>query len=95
MMGSMMDITERKTAEDALRVSEEKYRQIVETAQEGIWMIDAQSHTSFVNNRMAEMLGYTKEEMLGKHLYAFMDDEGRNISERNIERLKKGIAEDH
>jgi len=95
MMGSMMDITERKTAEDALRVSEEKYRQIVETAQEGIWMIDAQSHTSFVNNRMAEMLGYIKEEMLGKHLYAFMDDEGRNISERNIERRKQGIAEDH
>ncbi|MEQ1799549.1 MAG: PAS domain S-box protein, partial [Lacibacter sp.] len=95
LMGSMMDITERKTAEDALRVSEEKYRQIVETAQEGIWMIDANSHTSFVNNRMAEMLGYTKEEMLGKHLYAFMDDEGRKISDRNIERRKQGIAEDH
>lgn len=95
MMGSMMDITERKTAEDALRVSEEKYRQIVETAQEGIWLIDAQSHTSFVNNRIAEMLGYTREEMMGKHLFDFMDEEGKKISERNIERRKQGIAEDH
>ncbi len=95
MMGSMMDITERKTAEDALRVSEEKYRQIVETAQEGIWLIDAQSNTSFVNNRIAEMLGYTREEMMGKHLFDFTDEEGRKISERNIERRKRGIAEDH
>ncbi len=95
MMGSIMDITERKTAEDALRISEEKYRQIVETAQEGIWMIDAQSHTSFVNSRIAEMMGYTKEEMQGKHLFDFMDEEGRNITEKNLERRRLGIAEDH
>jgi len=95
LMGSIMDITERKTAEDALRISEEKYRQIVETAQEGIWMIDAVSYTSFVNERMAEMIGYTRDEMQGKHLFYFMDEEGRQISERNVERRKQGIAEDH
>lgn len=95
LMGSMMDITERIQAEEALRTSEEQYRQIVETAQEGIWMIDAGNVTSFINRRMASMLGYTKEEMLGRSLFDFMDEEGRRISERNIERRKQGIAEDH
>ena len=43
------DITERHHAAAALRASEERYRQIVETSQEGIWQIDADSNTSFVN----------------------------------------------
>ncbi|MGC9527885.1 MAG: response regulator [Limnospira sp.] len=53
----------RQRAEEALRRSEEKYRQIVETAREGIWMIDRDSSTIYANAQMAEMLGYTAEEI--------------------------------
>ncbi|MFQ5674327.1 MAG: PAS domain S-box protein [bacterium] len=87
------ETTARKLAEEALRQSEEKYRQIVETAQEGIWTIDAEAKTSFVNPKMADMLGYEIEEMLGAELFGFMDEEGKKISERSIERCKKGIQE--
>ena len=90
-----LDITERKRAEEALRESEEKYRLIVETAQEGIWAIDAEAVTTFVNPRMAEMLGYTVEEMLGKSLYRFMDEEERPRAGEYFERRRGGISETH
>jgi PAS domain S-box-containing protein len=89
------DISARRETEEMLRVSEEKYRRIVETAYEGIWMIDSESKTTFVNHRMAEMLGYSVGEMLGASLFAFMDDEGKAIAAANVERRRKGIKEQH
>lgn len=91
----MEDISHRKALEQALRNSEERYRRIVQTAEEGVWEIDANANTSFVNPKMAKMLGYTPEEMLGRSLTGFMDSEGKTIAERNLERRKQGIAEQH
>ncbi|MES2126743.1 MAG: EAL domain-containing protein [Pseudomonadota bacterium] len=79
----------------ALERSEERFRRIVHTAEEGIWEIDASAHTSFVNPKMASMLGYTIEEMLDRPLHAFMDAEGQVIMERNIARRQQGVAERH
>jgi diguanylate cyclase (GGDEF)-like protein/PAS domain S-box-containing protein len=79
----------------ALERSEERFRRIVHSAEEGIWEIDAQALTSFVNPKMAHMLDYRIEDMLGQPLAAFMDDEGRAILERNIARRHDGIAERH
>lgn len=79
----------------ALERSEERFRRIVHSAEEGIWEIDAASVTTFVNPKMAAMLGYTIEEMLDQPLVAFMDQEGRAILERNIGRRQQGIAERH
>lgn len=67
------DITERHRAEEAVHASEQRYRQIVETAFEGVWLIDSNNRTTFVNHRMADMLGYTAEEMVGKPVLDFMD----------------------
>jgi diguanylate cyclase (GGDEF)-like protein/PAS domain S-box-containing protein len=79
----------------ALERSEERFRHIVHNAGEGIWEIDAGARTSFVNPKMAQMLGYAIEEMLGQPLVAFMDEEGRAILERNIARRQQGVAERH
>ena len=95
MAASFMDITERLETERKLRESEKKYRQLVENAQEGIWTIDNNANTTFVNQRMAEMLGYSVDEMLGKHLFSFMDEEGKKLAEYNLERRKEGIIEQH
>src|SRR4029077_18518748 len=55
------DITERRRAQEALHASEARYRQMVETAFEGVWVIDDNNKTTFVNHRMADMLGYAPE----------------------------------
>ena len=68
-----MDITDRKQAgQERLRASEEKYRRIVETANDGIWEIGRDTRTMFVNRRMADMLGYTVEEMMGRPVFDFL-----------------------
>jgi PAS domain S-box-containing protein len=68
---------ERLDAEIALRQSEEQYRLIFTTTQEGIWGVDANMQTIFVNPRMAAMLGYEPEEMMGSLMedYFFQDED--------------------
>jgi len=86
---------ERRRTEEALWTSEMQCRRIVETAEEGVWTINAKSETDFVNPKMARMLGYTVVEMLGRPLHDFMDEEGRVIAERNVKRRAQGISEQH
>ncbi|MBA3937472.1 MAG: PAS domain S-box protein, partial [Planctomycetes bacterium] len=95
VVSSFFDITHRKLGEARLRASEERYRRIVETANEGIWTIDGEARTSFVNPKMAAMLGWTPAEMLGRPIFDFMDEEGRMAAERNLARRRQGIAEQH
>jgi diguanylate cyclase (GGDEF)-like protein/PAS domain S-box-containing protein len=71
--GITRDVSSAKQAALALRASEERYRQIVETAFEGVWIIDNNKRTTFVNRRMADMLGYSPDEMLGKPVLMFME----------------------
>jgi PAS domain S-box-containing protein len=92
---NIRDISDRKRAEVALLESEKKYRQLVELAQEGIWVIDENAITSFVNPRMAEMLGYRMDEILGRHPFSFMDERGSGIAARNLERQRRGVVEQH
>jgi PAS domain S-box-containing protein len=74
---------------------ERRYRRIVEVASEGIWEIDAQSRTTFVSDRMAEMLGYSVSEMAGVSLFEFMDEEGNAIAAEDVRRRQAGIKERH
>jgi two-component system, sensor histidine kinase and response regulator len=84
------DETERKKAEDALRESEQRYRRIVDTANEGVWAIDREFKTIFVNRRMADMLGYSREEMLGRTVDSFMFDEDLMDHRKNMELRRHG-----
>ncbi|MGZ5200696.1 MAG: putative bifunctional diguanylate cyclase/phosphodiesterase [Telluria sp.] len=76
-----------------LERSEERFRRIVHCAGEGIWELDAHAVTSFVNPQMAELLGYTIEEMLGRPFTDFLDDDGRAAGERNVARRRRGPAD--
>lgn len=59
------------------------YKLIIETANEGIWLINGQNETTYVNDKMALMLGYHQEEIIGRSIFDFMDDEGVRIALRN------------
>ena len=91
----MRDMTQRTQQQQALRRSEERYRSIVETAEEGIWMIDEAAVTTFVNPKMARMLGYAADEMLGRPMYDFMDERAREAARENVRRRELGISEQH
>jgi hypothetical protein len=60
------NINEHKKAEEALAESEQRYRGIVETAEEGIATHAPDGTFTYVNQRMADMLGYSREEIIGK-----------------------------
>jgi PAS domain S-box-containing protein len=91
--GITREITSRKLNEDANREQDIRYKQIVESAQEGIWTIDADNKTNFVNKKMADMLGYAPAEMMGKGLYDFMDPEQKEYAMACMERRRKGAKE--
>jgi PAS domain S-box-containing protein len=84
---------ERREAEEALRTSEQKYRRIVETSQEGVWVIDAESKTTYVNSRMAEILGEPSDALHGVSLFEFIDDDWTPAAQAALERRRAGIAE--
>ncbi len=89
------EIIEHKKTEKKLRESEEKYKLLVENLNEGIWQIDKEAYTVFVNPYMAEMLGYIVDEMAGKQLFDFMDEQGVQIAKNHIKNRKQGIKERH
>ena len=93
--GTHLDITERKEAELAIKKEEKKYRELVETIQEGIWIIDREGYTTFANPKMTEMLGYKAEEMAGRHLFSFMDREAEEEAKRQLARRQSGLKEQH
>jgi PAS domain S-box-containing protein len=95
LFGTAQDVTALWQAEDALRKSEEKYRNLIESLQEGVWVIDEHDNTTFVNVPMADMLGYTVEEMAGRPLLSFVDDETIKIARKLLERRRQGIGEQH
>ena len=87
------DITKAKETEIALMESEEMYRLLVELAQEGIWALDKDNVTVYVNPLIAKMLGYKEYEIIGKKIGAFMDTSNNDIAEHNLVECKPNSQE--
>ena len=71
--GTMRDITERKKTEEALRQSEEKYRNILENIEEGYYEVDLRGNFTFVNPAACRIHGYSKEELTGMNDRQYTD----------------------
>ena len=82
----------RLESERLLKRSEERYRRIVDTANEGIWVIDADLKTTLVNARMAQLLGYAKDEMIGRPLRDFVFAEDMPGHREQMELRRQGQA---
>ena len=93
--GIARDMSTAKQAALELKASEERYRRIVETAFEGVWIIEGNNKTTFVNRRMADMLGYTPEEMLGKPVLAFMDPDAQAAFVANRDQRQQSHQAEH
>jgi len=91
--GYWTDISAQKQAELALSESERKYRQLVETAQEGLFTYDTNGMVTFVNPFLSTMLGYAPEEMVGKSLLLFVYGEDVSKVRAGMERRRRGIGD--
>ncbi|RPJ75904.1 MAG: PAS domain S-box protein, partial [Alphaproteobacteria bacterium] len=89
------DITERKKVEEKLRESEEKYRNIVETANEGILIIDNEALITYANKKLASMLGYTLEKSIGRPVWDFLSEESKAIVKLSLKNRFLGIDDSY
>ncbi len=85
-----IDVTKSKEAERQVRESEARYRRLIETANEGIWMLDNDMRIVFLNERMAQLLGHTREEMLGHAQVEFVYPEDIPFVQNLFEGRRRG-----
>ena len=72
--GIARDVTERWMAEQACRESEEKYREIIETIEDGFYEVDLKGNLVFFNEALKKILGYSSEEMMGMNNRQYMSE---------------------
>jgi PAS domain S-box-containing protein len=74
MLGTLSDITERKKIEHYIIESEKKYRNLIETMNEGIGIVDEQENFTFVNDAAADIFAMDKKDLLKKNLADFVSE---------------------
>ncbi|HJT17160.1 MAG TPA: PAS domain S-box protein, partial [Thermoanaerobaculia bacterium] len=77
--GIVEDISERKRAQEELRETRERYRQLVENANDIIYRCDAHGHFTYVNPTVRKILGYTEPELIGKHYLDLVAPDYREV----------------
>ena len=84
------EVTEFKQTESALKESEQKYRNLVETSQGVIWSVNTEGHLSFVNQAVKRISGYEPEEMLGRHFSELLPSEHAQKDREMLEHILAG-----
>ncbi len=87
------DVSQRTAALQALAESEERFRRIVETSNEGIWTLGPDDLTTYVNQTMLDMLGYAELDMLGRPIADFLFDEDKPDDRKHIRARHAGRSE--
>src|SRR4030066_2259652 len=88
-VGSFLDITERKLAEEKLLDSQARYRSIVETGGAGVLVGDLDGNITFVNSSFCKILGYSSEELVGKPFADFLHPDDKAMV---LEKFAEGLA---
>jgi PAS domain S-box-containing protein len=80
----------------ALQESEQRFKQLVDVAQEGIWVSDDRGVITYVNQRMVDLLGYTNGNLLGRPVYDFIESDSRPGAQHTLSRraAKPGQSQD-
>ncbi len=90
--GTVEDITDLKMAEEKLKKSEEKYRNLVENMDEGIAILDANENFAFVNQAAANVLGYEKDGLIGQNLVSMIDPDMMPKFKQETELWRSGAS---
>jgi PAS domain S-box-containing protein len=90
LMGVCLDITERKRAQEELKKSEERFRMLIETMNEGLGVKNEDGVWTYVNDQLCWMLGQLPGDIIGHPIIEFLDEVNQKIFEEEIEKQKKG-----
>lgn len=82
MLAVVRDITESKHTEDALRESEARFRSLVEATSDWIWEVDTSGRFTYTSHKVKDLLGFKTEELAGKSLFEFIQEEDREKARR-------------
>lgn len=88
--GIVLDITERKRAEEALRESEERFRSVVEYSHAGVLIVDEDYRFIYINDELCRLLGYPREEIIGQDFRQFLDEESQTLVADRYVRRQRG-----
>jgi two-component system, cell cycle sensor histidine kinase and response regulator CckA len=95
MLVILHDITERKAINKAVKQSEDKYRQLVETTTDWVWTVDSQARHTFSNSAIFELLGYQIEEVLGSNAFPLMHPEDQQPAREMLKNcIEQGVGWD-
>jgi PAS domain S-box-containing protein len=89
ILGIARDITERKQAEEALRESEEKYRELINTSTDGVISVDTRMNIALWNQGAERIFGYTEEEILGQSITKIAPERYRKAKEKGFSQYAK------
>jgi len=93
LVGLFVNVTALREAERTAREAEERYRRIVETAEEGICVTNAENHITFVNSKMAQILGADALTLLGRSVFDLFDPAFLPELRDHLERRRHGERE--
>jgi two-component system cell cycle sensor histidine kinase/response regulator CckA len=93
ILGVLLDITERQRAQEALRESEQKYRELVERINDAIYAVDENGIITYMSPAAEQMTGYTVDELVGHHFSEFIYDEDLPGLQESFRRSLSGISE--
>ena len=79
------DITEQKKAEESLNLSEKKYSEIFDNLNEGLWLINNDLKTIFINKKMSSIIGYNKDELLERRILDFVSTTNYHVLHKMFE----------
>jgi PAS domain S-box-containing protein len=88
----IVDVTDRNLIEDALRSRELQYRRLVELMQEGLVVHDSQNVNTYVNDKLTEMLGYSREDLMGHLITDFMTEDNAIIVNEQSKKHLQGMS---
>ena len=90
VVGAIINVTRQARLDQALAENRNQLETIVHTVADGILLNDVDGRIRFVNSRLASLLGVRPEDMLGKHIFDFMDEESAIEARENLKRRQAG-----